>query len=184
MIELSGADPLDHAAGWNEHLAVDPEAYGAALDRWTSYFEELGVEWISEGAVLLHKRPGEVHMIRTDSADEDELEFAGDQILRVFDALALVADVDDPQELLGERFSLADETQIEYTADDDGARVVLEEGTWPSLEVDDETADILGELDGHATLAEAIDRARVPRRRSTLEEIQELLELGMLELHR
>jgi hypothetical protein len=123
-------------------------------------------------------------MIRTDSADEDELEFAGDQILRVFDALSVVADVDDPQELLGERFSLADDTQIEYRADEDGARVVLEEGTWPSLDVDDETADILGELDGRATLAEAIDRARVPRRRSTLEEIQELFELGMLNLHR
>lgn len=184
VIELSGADPLDHAAGWNEHLSTDADAYGAAIDRWTSYFDELGVGWISEGAVLLHKRPGDVHMIRSDSADEDELEFAGDQILRVFDALAVVADIDDPQELLGERLSLADETQIEYTADDDGARVVLEEGTWPSLEVEDETADILGELDGRATLAEAIDRARAPRRRSTLEEIQELFELGMLQLHR
>ncbi len=184
VIELSGADPLDHAAGWNEHLSPDPAAYGAALDRWTSYFSDLGVGWITEGAVLLHKRPGDVHVIRSDSADEDELEFAGDQILRVFDALAVVATVDDPQELLGERLSLADETQIEYKADEDGAHVVLEEGTWPSLDVDDETADILGELDGRTTLAEAIDRARVPRRRSTLEEIQELFELGMLNLHR
>lgn len=184
VIALSGADPLDHAAGWNEHLSTDPDAYGAAIDRWTAYFDDLGVGWISEGAVLLHKRPGDVHMIRTDSADEDELEFAGDQILRVFDALTIVADIDDPQELLDKRLSLADETQIEYRADEDGAHVVLEEGTWPSLDVDDETADILGELDGRTTLADAIDRARVPRRRSTLEEIQELFELGMLELHR
>ena len=27
-----GRRPLEHAAGWNEHLAPDPEAYGAALD--------------------------------------------------------------------------------------------------------------------------------------------------------
>lgn len=182
VLALSGADPLDHAAGWNEHLSERPDEYGAALDRWTHYFEELGVGWITEGAVLLHKRPGDVHMIRTDSADEDDLEFAGGQIERVFAALELVAEIDDPQELLGERFALAEETQIEYRADEDGARVVLEEGTWPSLDVEDETADILGELDGRATLAEAIDRARVPRRRSTLEEIQELLELGMLEI--
>jgi methylase of polypeptide subunit release factors len=182
VIALSGTDPLDHAAGWNEHLADDPERYGAALDHWTRYFAELGVGWISEGAVLLHKRPGEVHMIRTDSADEDELEFAGDQIERVFDALALVADVDDPKDLLDVRLALAEETQIEYTADEDGAHIVLEEGTWPELDVEDETADVLAELDGRATLAEAIDRARVPRRRSTLEELQELLELGMLEL--
>ena len=74
VLGLSGADPLDHAAGWNEHLSVDAEAYGAALDKWTAYFEELGVGWITEGAVLLHKRPGRVHMIRTDPVDEDELE--------------------------------------------------------------------------------------------------------------
>jgi hypothetical protein len=41
---------------------------------------------------------------------------------------------------------------------------------------------VLLELDGRSTLAEAIERARVPRRRSTLADIQELLELGMLEL--
>ena len=65
VLGLSGADPLDHAAGWNEHLSVNPEAYGGALDKWTAYLEELGVGWITEGAVLLHKRPGEVYMIRT-----------------------------------------------------------------------------------------------------------------------
>ncbi|MDX6476131.1 MAG: hypothetical protein QOH95_1642 [Gaiellaceae bacterium] len=182
VIGLSGADPLDHAAGWNEHLSGDPEDYGRALDRWTAYFEELGVGWITEGAVLMHKRPGDVHMIRTDSADEDDLEYAGDQVERVFEALELVAVIDDPQELLGERLALAEEAQIEQSVGDDRARVVLEEGTWPELEVDGETVNVLVELDGRATLADAIDRARVPRRRSTLEDIQELLELGVLEL--
>jgi len=60
--------------------------------------------------------------------------------------------------------------------------VILEEGTWHEVEIDDETADVLVELDGRATLAEAIDRARVPRRRSTLADVQELLELGIVEL--
>ena len=75
-----------------------------------------------------------------------------------------------------------EEARIEQSIGDEGARVVLEEGTWPELEVDDETVDVLVELDGRVTLADAIDRARVPRRRSTLEDIQELLELGVLEL--
>jgi len=182
VISLSGADPLDHAAGWNEHLADDPEDYGAALDRWTAYFDELGVGWISEGAVLLHKRSGAVHVIRTDWADEDELEYASDQIERVFKALELVASVDDPQELLGERLALANEARIEQVVGEEGARVTLEEGTWPEVEIDDETVEVLVELDGRATLADAIDRAHVPRRRSTLEDVQELLELGVLEL--
>ena len=182
VIGLSGSDPLDHAAGWNEHLAVDPEDYGVALDRWTAYFDDLGMGWITEGAVLLHKRAGDVHVIRTDSAEEDDLEYASDQIERVFGALELVARVDDPSELLGERVTLAQEARIEQAVGEEGARVVLEGGTWPELRIDDETADVLVELDGHATLADAIDRARVSRRRSTLEDIQELLELGVLGL--
>src|SRR5262249_3935843 len=182
VVSLSGADPLDHAAGWNEHLADDPEDYGAALDQWTAYFEDLGVAWISEGAVLLHKRAGAQHMIRTDWANEDDLEYGSDQIERVFKSLRLVASVDDSRELLGERLALPDSVRIEQAVGEEGATVVLEEGTWPELEVDDETVDVLTELDGRISLGEAIDRARVPQRRSTLDDIQELLELGILEL--
>jgi methylase of polypeptide subunit release factors len=182
VLGLSGADALDHAAGWNEHLSVDPEAYGAALDRWTTYLEELGVGWVTEGAVLLHKRPGEVHMIRTDPVDEDELEYAGDQVERVFKALERVAGIDDPVELLDERLRLVEDARIQQTAGEEGATVILEEGTWHEVEIDDETVDVLVELDGRATLAEALDRARVPRRRSTLADVQELLELGIVEL--
>ena len=111
-------------------------------------------------------------MIRTDWADEDELEYGSDQIERVFKALQLIAGVDDPLDLIGERLALPDETRIELALGEEGARVVLEEGTWPELEVDDEVVEILGELDGRATLAEAIERARVPRRRSTLDDIR------------
>jgi methylase of polypeptide subunit release factors len=182
VLGLSGADPLDHAAGWNEHLSVDAQVYGDALDKWTAYFEDLGVGWITEGAVLLHKRPGDVHMIRTDPVDEDELEYAGDQVERVFKALERVAVIDDPGELLDDRLALVEDARIQQSAGEEGATVILEEGTWHEVEIDDETVEVLVELDGRATLAEAIDRARVPRRRSTLAEIQELLEVGILEL--
>ena len=147
-----------------------------------AYFDDLGVGWISEGAVLVHKREGTQHMIRTDWANEDDLESGSAQIERVFKALQLLATVDDPRELLGERLELPDGAQIAQTVGEEGATVVLEEGTWPELEVEDETVDILLELDGRSTLAEAIDRARVPRRGATLDEIQELLELGILDL--
>ena len=182
VVSLSGADPLDHAAGWNEHLADDLEDYGAALDQWTAYFEDLGVAWISEGAVLLHKRAGAQHMIRTDWANEDDLEYGSDQIERVFKSLRLLASVDDSRELLGERLALPNSARIEQAVGEEGATVVLEEGTWPELEVDDETVEVLAELDGRISLGKAIDRARVPQRRSTLDDIQELLELGILEL--
>ena len=95
VIGLEGADPLEHAAGWNEHLAPDPAAYGAALDEWTAYFAQLGIGWISEGAVLLHRRTARKQAIRLDSADADELDFASDQIARVFASLARLDTLDD-----------------------------------------------------------------------------------------
>src|SRR3954452_7408321 len=162
VVSLNGADPLDHAAGWNEHLSDDQEDYGRALDRWTAYFDGLGARWISEGAVLVHKRPGAVHMIRTDYAEEDDLEYGSDQIERIFKALALLAEIDDPQELLGERLAGGAETHDDQTIDVDGATLTLEEGTCPELAIEEEPFAVVFELDGSASLAEAIARARVP----------------------
>src|SRR5205085_6064209 len=48
------SDPLSHAATWNDHLEGDDKA--AALDEWTQYLERLGVNWVVEGAMILHKR--------------------------------------------------------------------------------------------------------------------------------
>ena len=40
-----------------------------ALDTWTDYFRDLGVGWITEGAVLLHRRDGSPHSLRADPVD-------------------------------------------------------------------------------------------------------------------
>src|SRR5712691_5506856 len=77
IMPIFGLDPLGHAARWNNHLAGgDDEAFRAALDDWTSYLERLGVEMVSEGAVLLHRRPGEGHTARVDAIDDDALDHA------------------------------------------------------------------------------------------------------------
>ena len=60
------SDPLGHAAGWNSHLQSDPEAYGAALDEWARYLEELGVRWVSDGTVILKRRGGGEPTVRVD----------------------------------------------------------------------------------------------------------------------
>src|SRR5256885_2935183 len=77
------SDPLSHASSWNSQLADDPEAFGRALDEWTAYFDALGVRWISEGAVLLHRRPGGGE-VRVDPIDPDEVDVADEQIQRAF----------------------------------------------------------------------------------------------------
>ena len=111
MLGLSGADPLDHAAGWNEHFSADPDTMGAALDEWAQYFAALDAGWITEGAVLMRRRNGDHHLVRADPADEDDLEFASNQIERVFAALALVAE-EGAGAVLEARLTLAEEGAV------------------------------------------------------------------------
>jgi hypothetical protein len=194
ILSLSGSDPLDHAAGWNEHLSPDAEVYDAAICDWLQYFDELGAAWITEGAVVMHKRAASSHFVRADSVDEDELEFASDQIERVFTAFAELAR--DGDAVLDRRLRLVDDVRFDQELDHRGAVtatvLVLDEGTCPDLELELDTADALIELDGRTTIDEAVKR--VARReelskreakelhRDVRRAARELLELGALEL--
>jgi methylase of polypeptide subunit release factors len=194
ILGLSGSDPVDHAAGWNEHLATDSDAYDAALEEWTSYFARLGAGWITEGAVIMHRRAGRHHVVRADGVDEDELEYASDQIDRVFTALAAISE--DGDAVLDRRLRLAEEARFEQELDRTGAVtstvLVLDEGTCPDVELELETAEVLTALDGATTLDQAV--ARVARREELshreTEELRgdarrlarDLLEQGVLEL--
>lgn len=195
VLGLSGADPLDHAAGWNDHFTGDPDTMGAALDEWTGYFAALDAGWITEGAVLMRKRAGDHHMVRADPADEDELEFASDQIERVFAALALIAE-DGASAILEARLTLAEEVRFDQELDRRGdvqeIRIVLDEGTCPDFELELGTAEVLTTLDGDRTLDQAIERT-VRRlelgkhdaselRHETIQDVRELFEQGFFEL--
>ena len=196
VLGLAGADPLEHAAGWNEHLASEPDAFGAALDEWTDYFSSLGVEWISEGAVLLHRRSGREHAIRVDPVDEESLEFAGDQIERVFASHARLAGLAKPDGLLDLVPVLAREVNVEQRREH-GSRepetvLVLDEGTMTEYELDFDVAEVVALFDGDLTLGRAIDRVvrayELDRREETelredsLAEVTDLLALGIAEL--
>jgi methylase of polypeptide subunit release factors len=195
VLGLSSADPLDHAFSWNNHLVDDRLALGAALDEWTAYFRSIDVGWITEGAVLLHRRDGGDHAVRVDPIDEDDLGDAGDQIERAFAAHAFLATIESDDAILGEQLKLVEHVRLDRSFDTEGgesATVVLHEGTWPELEVNPETADVLASLDGNATLARAIERtakqleltrrSTSELRREALDAIRELLELGFIEL--
>jgi len=197
VLGLSGADPLDHAAGWNEHFAGDPDTMAAALDEWAEYFAALEAGWITEGAVLMRSRAGDHHVVRADPVDEDELEFASDQIERVFAALTLVAE-EGAAAILEARLSLAEEVRFDQELDRRGEvreiRIALDEGTCPELELELETAELLTTLDGERTLDQAIERT-VRRlelgkreasdlRHDALRVTRELFEQGFFELVR
>jgi methylase of polypeptide subunit release factors len=195
VLGMSGADPLDHAFTWNNHLVDDQLALGAALDDWSDYFRSIGVGWITEGAVLLHRREGGDHAVRVDPIEEDDLEDAGAQIERAFTAHAYLATLRTDETLLDGQFRFVEDVRIDRSFDGDGgeaATVVLHEGTMPEVEVNPETADVLALLDGSASLGRAIERT-VKRleltrrsaselRREALDAMRELLELGFVDL--
>ena len=195
VLGLSSADPLDHAFSWNNHLVDDQQALGAALDEWTAFFRSIGVGWITEGAVLLHRRDGSDHAVRVDPIDEDDLGDAGDQIERAFAAHAYLATIRGDEAMLDEQFKLVEHVRLDRSYDTEGgeaATVVLHEGTWPELEINSETADVLASLDGNVTLGRAIERtikrleltrrSASELRREALDATRELLELGFIDL--
>jgi methylase of polypeptide subunit release factors len=196
VLELMGADPLDHAAGWNEHLAPDPERYGQTLDDWLAYFAKLGVGWITEGAVLLHRRPGTRHVVRIDSAEPDDVERAGPQIERVFASQARLTALGGRDALLEATVTLAPKVRVDTVLDPGASepetRLVLEEGTHVEYELDPDVAQVVQMLNGRRPVARAIDRVvrtfelnkreTAELRRDTLVETEDLLALGLAEL--
>jgi methylase of polypeptide subunit release factors len=194
ILVMDGSDPIDHAAGWNDHLSSDPAAFTQTLDEWASYFADLGAGWISEGAVVMHRRAGDRHVIRAIEVDEDELEYASDQLERVFRGLAAIAG--EGERVVDRRLRLVEDARFDQELDRTGevlsTTLVLDEGTCPDWDLSVEAAAVLVALDGATSLEQAI--ARVARReelsKSETAELRrevrdlalELVEVGAVEL--
>jgi methylase of polypeptide subunit release factors len=191
------ADPLDHAATWNVELAPDAKAFGSALDDWTKYLARLGVRWVSEGAILLHRRSGRRHTVRVDLVEEDALEEAGEQVQRAFANRARLSDFEKLSDLLDARLEVAATLHLERELKPQRgrpgarpARIHLDEGTNSTVEATLHALEIVASLDGIAPLGEVVRAAadrlglsgaeRSKLRREALEVSRELLELGAL----
>jgi methylase of polypeptide subunit release factors len=196
ILSIWESDPLGHASTWNSHL--QGEAFDRALDEWTAYFEGLGVRWISEGAVLLHRRPGGGET-RVDSIEEDDVEVADEQIQRAFAARAQLADLDGDDELLEQHLSLEMALGLEQELEPGHgrssiveARIRLSEGTSSEVEVEPGVLDVVASLDGRTELRQVIrtvgDRLGLSSsglsrlERAAVRTTHELLELGALGL--
>jgi methylase of polypeptide subunit release factors len=183
ILGLSGSDALDHAAGWNDHFAADPDALAGALDEWAAYFRELGAVYVTEGAVVQHRRSGRAHLVRADAVEEDDLEFAGDQLERVFAAFELIAEEGD--EIVDRlTLQLAEDVRLVEELDRDGdvrsTTLRLEEGTWPELDIEPELVPVLLELGGGRRLADAVAAAGDGEPEGVRDVVLDLLELGFL----
>jgi hypothetical protein len=86
-------ETVTYAAIWNR--SRDRDAYTAGIDRWTQYFDELGLQAIGLGAVVLRRATSATTWVRADQLAESVTDPAGAHIERLFaaeDALAAVAD--------------------------------------------------------------------------------------------
>ena len=190
-------DALEHAAEWNSHLA------GAALDEalngWTTYFERLGVGWVSEGVVILHRQSEKEATLRIDPIDDDDLDDAGEQIQRAFAARTQLAGLNGNDKLLDARLAIAMPLRIEEELEpEDGRAVVvagridLSEGTKHEVETTSEALEVVASLDSRLPLGEIIhvtaeelglsDAETTRLRRAAVGVSRELLELGALRL--
>jgi len=195
ILSTMNSDPLTHAAEWNSHLVG--EALGEALDEWSQYFDSLGVQLVSEGAVVLHKRPDGSHAARVDELDEDELDDAGDQILRAFESRARLAELGSDNELLEARVGVASSLRLDRELEPSGGRAVdvdgkveLTEGTKHAVDASADVQEVVASLDSRMRLNDVIDSTADrlgllddevgTLREESLDVISELLELGAL----
>jgi hypothetical protein len=159
-------DPQSYAGIWNLRLAQahQMQRYVDAVDRWTHYFQQLKIEAIGYGSVLLRRRAGAIVWVREDElptlALGDDTSAELDWLLGVEDALERL----DDSALRQRTITLSAEQRLEQVLRyRDGAfrvveaTLVRERGLWPHAEISAPLAALLGHVSGSRTIGEVID---------------------------
>ena len=156
-------DPLTQAAKWNRPgQNLDLADYGAALDRWTDYYEREGIEQIAFGAVIMRRRSGGTNWVRTESITGGRGS-AGALVLRMFEAEDFLRELTSEAALLDVKFVLVPEHRLEQRLASSGGQWQLQEATLSLAEgigfqgnLDINTAMLLQAFDGSNTLGQAV----------------------------
>jgi hypothetical protein len=194
ILRYATHEPLEYAAAWNRPIRGDPDAYGAALDEWLRYFEELGVEAISWGAVVLRRREAGTNWTWAYTPTSDQIGPATEQLLRLFAAHDFLSQLVDVEALLDETVSLVPDHRLDETGHlEPGTRAVermvlsLDGGLRFEVAIDAATATVLTLADGtrplREVLAAAAEAASAPVdafAAGALPVIRRLVELGFL----
>lgn len=108
IIRSGISTPLTYAASWLRFQeSRHPERYGQLLDEWLEYFQSMGIQRISAGAVILRKRSAATHWVRCDCADNVQgCGSCSPSIQRVFAAEDLLQRLADDSQLLEERLAI------------------------------------------------------------------------------
>lgn len=155
------ASPLSYATDWNRDL--DAAKYGAALERWMSYYEREGIRGITQGLLILRRPSGRPPVVLSEEAPRCSSEGIGDQVDRLLSNLDFLAAHPGEADVLGQVFRPAPDHEVVRTLASKGTgygagRVQLRqlggfrfEGT-----LDDLTLRLLTLLDGRRTVREAV----------------------------
>ncbi len=125
LLNSATQDPLTYAALWNR--SRDRAVYSDALDRWTKYFQELGIESIGMGGVILRRRSGAANWTRADHLPEGPLQPGDRHIQRIFASQDFLSSVESDSALLACAFRPADDHRLQQALSLDEGRYVLDE---------------------------------------------------------
>lgn len=124
LMMSTSQDPMTYAAIWNR--GRDREKYSAGLDRWTRYFEELGLRALGLGAVVLRRRDSGAAWVRADYLEDSVSDPAGAHIERLFAAEDHLAALAGDAALLAERFAAAADHRVHQVLKLEGGRYVID----------------------------------------------------------
>ena len=159
ILHTTTDDPLSNAAAWTRDAVEGSEAFAAALDRWTAYYGELGIEALAYGALVLRRREG-VSWSRGASLPARPLEPASDHLLRMFSGVDVT--VSGADALLDSHLAFAEAASFEQVVSPSegwtvvGASLSLEEGLGFRADIDEPTLHLLRALDGTRTARDAV----------------------------
>jgi hypothetical protein len=183
LLYFGSDDPVSHAAEWLRPLKPEPDHFRAALGRWLDYLQELGIEAIAHGAVIMRRRSGR-NWLREDRVELDRLEQAGEHVLRVYASQDYLESLDDEHRLLDERFVVVERHHLEQRLrrnELQSTMLALDEGLGFRVALDVHTARLLPLLDGTRTLREALAELTLDELDAALPVVRRLLELGFLD---
>ncbi|MBI3466981.1 MAG: methyltransferase [Planctomycetes bacterium] len=165
ILRYETTDPACYAATWlRQTEGRDPAAYSRALDEWLAYYEELGIEQLSYGAVILRRRSEGPNWIRAETFESPRRAGScGGQIERIFAAQDLLQELGDDRKLLEQTLVLVPHHQMEMVlhAENGGwavksARITHTTGLEFAGNVDRMVSTLLAGCDGRRPLRELV----------------------------
>jgi methylase of polypeptide subunit release factors len=166
LLHFGSDDPVTHAGEWLRPVAdEDVGRYRESLASWLRYLDDLGIEAIAHGAVILRRRSAGRNWLREDQVDLDRLEQASEHVLRVFRSQDYLNALTDERALLDTGFTLVERHHLDQTlvcrdgeTTLEGTTLSLGEGLGFRVALDLHTTRLLPLLDGRRPLREALAR--------------------------